>query len=262
MAIYTQTKNINVIPGKSAPVVIHCSQGDEGSAIEFNLYKGSEPFELFDASVSIHGMRKDGSGFGPVSCAYDGNIVTVTLTAAMTAVAGPAVAELTITEAGGTVSTANLALLVENAAFPDGPIISQSVDVYQAILNYVQGFLAEAKADATAKVAAEKAEREAADAAIEDSIEELSTPLFGTFTAAGWSASAPYSQTISVSGMTADSYPGWDINPPSGASAASLESLMEARNCITYIATAANAVTAVCASDKPAVNLPVFFKGV
>lgn len=263
MAIYTQTKKLNVIPGKSAPVVVHCSQGDEGTEVEFELYKGAEPFEPVDAAVSIIGKRKDGSGFGPLACTCAGNVVTVEIVSAMTAVAGPAVAELSITETGGTAYTANLAFLIENAAFPDGPIISQSVDVYTAILNYVQGFLAEAKADATAKVAAEALARDAAiEQAVEDLEEKLTAVLYGTFIASGWSASAPYTQTITVTGITADSFPGWDIYPPAASTAAALESLMEARNCVTYISTGANSVTAVCASEKPAVDLPLFFTGV
>lgn len=261
MAIYTQTKRLNVVPGKSAPVVVHCSQGDEGTTVEFELYKGAEPFEPENAAISIHGMRKDGSGFGPDACTCVGNVVTVEITAEMTAVAGPAIAELTITEQGGTASTANLAFLIENAAFPDGPIVSQSVDVYAAILAYVQGFLAEAKADASAKVAAEALARDAAIAAESAALEaKLTAVRHGTFLAAGWSGSAPYTQTITVSGMTAGSYPGWDIETAS-TDPATLEALTDARNCVTYITTGADSVTAVCASEAPAVDLPVFFKG-
>lgn len=266
MAVYTQQKILNVIPGQSPQLVVHCSQSDVGSAITFTLYAGSEPFEIpADSAVSVQGVRKDGAGFGPESCSVSGNQVTVTLSAAMTAVHGPAVAEITITAPGGTVSTANFALVVERAAFPNGPVVSDSPDVYQAILTYVQSFLVEAKTDATTKVSTEKTEREAADEALSDEIEaldgKLTTIRTGTFTAAGWSSSAPYSQTISVSGMTAGAYPGWDINPPSGASVAALEAIMEARNAITYIQTGAGTVTAVCAAEKPGVDLPVFFKG-
>lgn len=265
MAIYTDTKNLNVIPAQSAPVVVHCSQGDAGAVIEFNLYKGAEPFVPTDAAVCVHGMRKDGTGFGPTACALDGNIVSVTLDSTMTGIDGPAVAEITITEQDGTISTANFAILVEPAAFPDGPVVSESVDVYTAILAYVQSFLAEAKADATTKVAAEKTEREAADGALQGNIDALETKLTtvrtGTFTAADWSNTAPYTQTILVPGITADSYPGWDVNT-SSTSAVTIEALMEARNCISYIKTGAGTVTAYCATDKPAVNLPVFFKGV
>lgn len=104
------------------------------------------------------------------------------------------------------------------------------------------------------------ADLQAASAALQTQIDALNYYATGTFTAAGWSNSAPYTQTISVSGMTAGAHPGWDINT-SSTSAAVLEGLQEAKNAITYIACGAGTVTAYCASDKPAVDLPVFFKG-
>lgn len=98
------------------------------------------------------------------------------------------------------------------------------------------------------------------EATLQAQLDALNYYKTGTFTAAGWSNSAPYTQTISVSGMTAGAHPGWDINT-SSTSAAVLEGLQEAKNAITYIACGAGTVTAYCASDKPAVDLPVFFKG-
>ena len=166
MAILRQKKNLNVIPGSSVQLTVHCSQSDAGSEIEFDLYAGSVPFEPQDASISVQGVRKDCTGFGPTACTYEGNAVIVVLDEAMTGVAGPAVCELTITEESGTVSTANFAIMVEPAAFPNGPIIDNSVDVYQQILAYVQGFQAAASAD----VAAEAAARQAADAELQSAI--------------------------------------------------------------------------------------------
>jgi lysophospholipase L1-like esterase len=170
MAILRQKKILNVIPGTAPQLTVHCSQDDAGSEVAFDLYAGSAPFEPQDAAISVQGVRKDGTGFGPVACTYEGNVVTVTLDATMTGVAGPAVCELTITEEGGTVSTANFALLVEAAAFPHGPIVDDSVDVYQQILAYVQGFAASAAADATEKVAEEATARAAADAEMQGQI--------------------------------------------------------------------------------------------
>ena len=166
MAILTQKKILNVIPGITPQLTVHCSQSDEGSTVEFELYAGSVPFEP-DGTASVQGIRKDGTGFGPEAVTLDGSTATVTLSTAMTGAAGPALCEITITETGGSVSTANFALLVEEAAFPNGPLIENSVDVYQQILQYVQSFPASAAADATAKVAAEAALRQAADQALQ-----------------------------------------------------------------------------------------------
>ena len=174
MAILNQKKILNVIPGITPQLTVHCSQSDEGSTVEFELYAGSVPFEP-DGTASVQGIRKDGTGFGPEVVALDGSTATVTLSTAMTGAAGPALCEITITETGGSVSTANFALLVEEAAFPNGPLIENSVDVYQQILQYVQSFPASAAADATAKVAAEAALRQAADQALQASIDAEAT---------------------------------------------------------------------------------------
>lgn len=183
MAILTQKKILNVIPGTAAQLTVHCSQSDTGSEVVFDLYAGSVPFEP-DGAASIQGVRKDGTGFGPVAAALDGNKCTVTLDATMTGVAGPAICELTISETGGSVSTANFALLVEPAAFPNGPIVENSVDVYQQILAYVQGFSANAAADATLKVADEAAIRAAADAYLQAEIDGLQNAVGGPSVAA------------------------------------------------------------------------------
>ena len=97
-------------------------------------------------------------------------------------------------------------------------------------------------------------------AALEAEIAAAKTIRTGTFTAAGWSVSAPYQQTISVSGITAGMHPGWELNTTS-LDPATLEALMEARNCITYLVCGAGTIKAVCGVDKPAVDLPLFFKG-
>lgn len=172
MAILTQKKYLNVIPGISPQLTVHCSQNDTGSAVDFLLFAGSEPFEPVGAAIGVTGVRRDGTGFGPNACTYSGNTVTVTIDAAMTAVAGPAICELIITESSGTVSTANFAILVEEAAFPNGPLVKNSVDVYQQILAYVQGFVAEVDP----KISNETAARMAADNVLQAQIDQLIAP--------------------------------------------------------------------------------------
>ena len=190
MAILKQKKILNIIPGCSVQLTVHCSQSDTGSEVEFELYAGAVPFTPEDASASIQGVRKDGAGFGPLAASISGNKVTITLDESITGTPGPAVCELTITNAGGSVSTANFAILVEAAAFPNGPLVDNSVDVYKMILAYVQGFQAAAEADvseeATARQAAdaelqsaissETSARSAADTALDARIDNIITP--------------------------------------------------------------------------------------
>lgn len=225
MPILTQKKILNVLPGIAPQLTVHCSQSDTGSVVEFELYAGSVPFVPEDAAISVQGIRKDGTGFGPTACTYTGNVVSVTIDAAMTFVPGPVVAELTITEDGGTVSTANFALLVEDAAFPNGPIVDNSVDVYQQILQYVQSFPANVIAQARALVDAEAATRAAAvtaeataranaDAAMQTEILGLQNAVGGPNVAATVAAmtdtSKVYVYTGSEAGYTAGDWYYWN----------------------------------------------------
>ncbi|MEG2404334.1 MAG: hypothetical protein RSC01_05380 [Oscillospiraceae bacterium] len=72
-----------------------------------------------------------------------------------------------------------------------------------------------------------------------------------TLLASAWSASAPYTQTVSVSGMVADGTPLVD-------KAAFTEALQEEFNKINGgISTAVNSLTAKCLTDKPTSDIPL-----
>ena len=164
MAI-TQNHVINIQPGVSAPLVIHCSQGDTGTQINLTVVNGDEEFDCSSYACSVHGVRSDGGNWGPITCTVSGSTVCFSLTSAMTAVAGACLAEISV----GTVGTANFAILVENAIFENGVTYSNDVSVYQSILNAVQAGLSLAEAAVTnekneriAAVTNEKSERIAA----------------------------------------------------------------------------------------------------
>lgn len=145
MAISTQTQNLNLIPGKSAPVVVHLSQGNVGDNIKFNLYDGTEKYYPYGVSITVNGMRRDETFFGPIPVTFTqgSNVVSFAVTSAMTAYSGGVIAELTITDTGGnTVGTANFAMLIEEGTFPDGPIYETDASIYQNILEYVQTYTA------------------------------------------------------------------------------------------------------------------------
>lgn len=80
----------------------------------------------------------------------------------------------------------------------------------------------------------------------------------GTFTAAGWSGSAPYSQAITVPGILGTDEPWVDIDMskvPAGVDAE------EAWNFVGRVtASADNTIVAYCNKEKPEVDLPIILK--
>ncbi len=84
---------------------------------------------------------------------------------------------------------------------------------------------------------------------------ELTQIVQATLTAAGWSASAPYTQTVAVAGVTAGSPP--YITPVySGVVDADI-ALREACAAVSYAKPGAGTVTFVCLENKPETNIPV-----
>lgn len=134
MAI-TQKHTIDIQPGISAPTVVHCSCGDFDSVISFEVMNGGELFDCSSYLCSVHGVRSDGANWGPYPVTVNGSTVSFPLRSAMTAIAGPCLAEISV----GTVGTANFAILVENATFGVGVTYTEDVSVYQSILNYIMG---------------------------------------------------------------------------------------------------------------------------
>ena len=167
MAI-SQNHVINIQPGVSAPLVIHCSQGDTGTQINLTVVNGDEEFDCSSYACSVHGVRSDGGNWGPITCTVSGSTVCFSLTSAMTAVAGSCLAEVSI----GTVGTANFALLVENATFESGVTYSNDVSVYQNILTAVQTGISNETAERVAAVETEKNERVAADNSLSSRISQ------------------------------------------------------------------------------------------
>lgn len=178
---FNQAQNLNIQPGIQAQTVVHLSQGDDGSTLTFYLYNGSEPLDLSGLTVSVHGVRADGAGFGPFTVALGTeNAVIVTMESDMTAVVGAALAELTLSNGSATVGTANFAMLIETATFPNGPLYSTDLSVYQQILSYVQSIpgaitaeMAAADSTLQSNINAEAAARAAADTILQGQIDEF-----------------------------------------------------------------------------------------
>lgn len=139
MSISNQKYYLDLSSGTRAPVTVHVSQGDVGRTISFEIRNGGSIFEFNGESVTVHGTRTDGANFGPFACTYSNSVVSFNTTSSMTAVAGSAIAELSIVNSSNQkVGTANFAILVENSVFPDGLSYSTDPSVYEDILRYVQ----------------------------------------------------------------------------------------------------------------------------
>lgn len=80
--------------------------------------------------------------------------------------------------------------------------------------------------------------------------------------ASGWSGSAPYTQTVSVSGMTADWVPGIPTAVlGSSVDVTALLAATEALGCIKMITSAAGTLTFTAPEDKPSASLTLRVPG-
>ena len=80
--------------------------------------------------------------------------------------------------------------------------------------------------------------------------------------ASGWSGSAPYTQTVSVSGMTEDWVPGIPTAVlGSSVAVTALLAATEALGCIKMITSAAGTLTFTAPEDKPSASLTLRVPG-
>lgn len=86
--------------------------------------------------------------------------------------------------------------------------------------------------------------------------------LTATATASGWSASAPYSQTISVSGITSSDTPVIGLSLPTNTTSANEKLIKKAYGCLSSAVTNNGSITLYCAGKKPVTNFTIFIKGV
>lgn len=83
-----------------------------------------------------------------------------------------------------------------------------------------------------------------------------------TLTTAGWTASAPYRQTVSVAGMTAEDRPIPLLDVSGATSWAEEKRLRKNYGYISYYDTADGSITFTCKHMKPTLDLVVGLKGV
>lgn len=80
------------------------------------------------------------------------------------------------------------------------------------------------------------------------------------FPSAGWSASAPYSQTVSVTGILAADDPLIDVSLSGASTAQAGKALTDAWTFVGRVDTGDGTVTAYCYEEKPEVDVPVILK--
>lgn len=93
-------------------------------------------------------------------------------------------------------------------------------------------------------------------------INALLTPRQVTLPAAGWSAEAPYTQTVPVEGMTEMDSPIPGIQYPNDMDEATKKAIDKSAGMITKLVTVNGGLMAECKFKKPAVDIPLVLKGV
>ena len=83
-----------------------------------------------------------------------------------------------------------------------------------------------------------------------------------TLTAAGWSSSAPYTQTVSVAGITENDRPTVSLYLPDGINAANVDLKEKAYACVNRAVTSAGKITVYCYKKKPTADFQIQVKGV
>ena len=82
-----------------------------------------------------------------------------------------------------------------------------------------------------------------------------------TLSASGWSSSAPYTQAVSISDITATDQPTISAGAPATINAANYKALNKAFGMIDRAVTSAGKITFYCYSKKPTVDIPILIKG-
>lgn len=111
----TYRNNLSITPG-GAPLRIYLNQNDANFSLVFDLYTVTGEFTMQSGStVKMTGRHWGGTEFTKTGT-YSGKTVTIAGDKTLTAVAGESLAEITITNSGKQLSTANFILVIEPKA--------------------------------------------------------------------------------------------------------------------------------------------------
>ncbi len=110
-------------------------------------------------------------------------------------------------------------------------------------------------------VAQELESKMSVQAALQAIGQKASTAAYtALFSADGWSASAPYSQTVSVTGLLSTDNPLVDVSLSDAGTAEAGKARTDAWTFVGRVEAGAGTVTAYCYEEKPTVDLPVILK--
>lgn len=114
MALLSIKRDVDIVPGVSAPVVFHVSQNDVGTNVILSLLNYGTAYNIpQDTTVTIIGSASNGNVFNPVNATYSGSDVTFRLSEEMSSVAGPALCEAVLVLDDNVLGTANFIINVE-----------------------------------------------------------------------------------------------------------------------------------------------------
>lgn len=124
--MYTRRINVDVTPG-GKPKVVHVSQYDANSRVlEFALFSEDAEFTMpSGAEAEINGTKPDGNGFSVLGSVED-NVVSITLTEQMTAIAGRVPCKIMVEKSEKKLLTETFVLMVDRAALDIDTLDSES----------------------------------------------------------------------------------------------------------------------------------------
>ena len=93
-------------------------------------------------------------------------------------------------------------------------------------------------------------------------VNQLGHVIEVTLTAAGWSSSAPYTQTVNVSGMVETYRPIVSLYLANGISVSDVDLQSKAYDCVNRAVSSNGSITVYCYKKKPAVDFKIQIKGV
>ena len=232
--------NWKLVPGST--VTVKFTYTNTASNPTLNVAgTGAKPIWVNTAVITTSNLAYAGSASRPIKYVYNG---TQYVCMGWSGDNNSTYALMTAAEA--TTGTATNAKLISAKVLHDKieemlPTLSSlGVTATAAEINYIDGVTSNIQTQLNGKAAASHTHK---------------VVYTATLTAAGWSASAPYTQTVTVSGLLAADEP--FIRPVLSTTTATAIAQKEAAGCVDVITAAANSVTAKCLTDKPAVDIPI-----
>lgn len=150
-----QSFNLNLAPG-SFTQVFNASQYDVGRELIITIYDGATLYTIpTGATVKLEGTKPSGLGFS-VSVPFSGSTVTITTTDTMTNEWGRVPVELSISNGGVLLGTANFIFNIEESPHPEGttdgdqeqlvPYLTELVERIEESNAKIEGLTVEAQA--------------------------------------------------------------------------------------------------------------------